>query len=296
MNTTSNGVSDQFFDDGTDPRSFVSPDQARVGIVPVPLEKTVSYLAGTAGGPAAILEGSRQVELFDPEFGNSPFRAGIFTWPAVDCSGGIDGILSRIGDRVGALAATGRTPVCLGGEHTVTLAPVTVLQKQYPGLSILHLDAHADLRKSYGGGSLSHACVMRRIHELSVPSVSVGIRAISEEEAGFIAANNLSVYPDWKYAESGYPWKDIAAGLSPEVYITVDLDVFNPAEVPAVGTPEPGGLGWYNALSLFREVAASGRKVVGFDLVELCPREGEAVSPFFAARLLYKMIGFFCRD
>jgi len=289
------GVSEQFFDDGTEPRPFVPADQARVGIIPVPLEKTVSYLGGTLEAPDYVLDASRQVELFDPEFNSSPYLAGIHTYPAVDCSGRTEHVLFLIRARIESLSSSGQIPVCLGGEHTLTIAPVSELLNNHPALTVLHLDAHADLRESYGGSRLSHACVMRRIHEIGVPTVSVGVRSLSKEEAQYINKNDMAIYSGWEFGERGYPWKEIVAKLSEEVYITVDLDVFDPSEVPDVGTPEPGGLRWHDALNLFRTLRNSGRKIVGFDLVELCPKTDSVVSPFFTARLLYKMIGFFCR-
>jgi len=284
----------QFLDDDSEPRPFVSPDQARVVILPVPLEKTVSYLTGTSAAPAAIINASRQVELFDPELDTSPYLAGIHTYPAAECSGDTEEVLEALRKKISSVTSAGQLPVCLGGEHTLTLAPVEVLSAKNPKLSILHLDAHADFRRSYRGSRLSHACVMRRIFELGPPSVSVGVRSLSEEEARFISDNEIVLYPEWEFSERGYPWDEIVGRLSAEIYITIDMDVFDPAQVPAVGTPEPGGLGWHDALSLFRAIRDSGRRVAGFDLVELCPRVESAVSTFFAARLLYKMIGYFC--
>jgi agmatinase len=286
----------QFLDDGSEPRPFVSPGQARIGILPVPLEKSVSYLTGTAAAPAAIIEASRQVELFDPELDTSPYLRGIHTYPPVDCSGDGEEVLAAIRQGVSSISSSGQLPVCLGGEHTLTLAPVKELSRKHPELKILHLDAHADFRESYAGNRLSHACVMRRIYELGLASVSVGVRSLSEEEAQFISDNEIVLYPEWEFSGRGYPWEEIVDRLPGEIYITVDMDVFDPAQVPAVGTPEPGGLGWHDALALFRTIRASGHKVAGFDLVELCPKTDSVVSAFFAARLLYKMIGYFCRE
>ena len=284
----------QFLDDGTDPEVYATAEAARVVILPVPLEETVSYLSGTAAGPERILQASAQVELFDPELNVSPYRIGIHTELPIDCRGDVKASIQRIRRIIDKIIDQRRVPVCLGGEHTLSLAPIRALGERYPDLSIFHLDAHADLRDSYAGSGLSHACVMRRVHELGLPAVSVGVRSLSEEEALFIENENLPVYPGWEYAESGYPGREIIEALSDRIYITVDMDVFDPSEVPGVGTPEPGGLSWHQALRLFRHLRESGKTVVGFDLVELCPQKGSIVSEFFAARLLYKMIGYFC--
>lgn len=285
----------QFLDDGTGPAVYVPPERARVVILPVPLEKTVSYLSGTASAPERIIKASRQVELFDPELNISPYEVGIHTCPPVDCAADIAGCLEAVRRIVLTSVSKNRIPVCLGGEHTLTLSSVRAVKERFPDLSVLHLDAHADLRDSYGGTGFSHACVMRRVLELGLPVVSAGVRSLSKEESLFMADGGLSVYPEWKYGKTGYPWEEVVADLSGRVYISVDMDVFDPSEVPGVGTPEPGGLSWRQVLTLFGVLRASEKTVVGFDLVELCPQRGSVVSEFFAARLLYKMIGYFCR-
>ncbi|MFH1039508.1 MAG: agmatinase [PVC group bacterium] len=257
------------------------------------MEKTVSYLSGTAAGPGRILAASRQVELYDPELAASPYRAGIHTCPPVDCAGGLEDCLEAVRETVYSVAGTGKMPVCLGGEHSLTLGAVRALKEINPGFSVLHLDAHADLRDRYGGTPLSHACVMRRVCELGLPLVSVGVRSLSEEEADYSAAAGVRLYPGWEHIDREYPWPEIAGALADRVYISVDMDVFDPAEVPGVGTPEPGGLRWDQALELFRALADAGKSVVGIDLVELCPQKDSIISDFFTARLLYKMIGYF---
>ncbi len=261
-------------------------------IIPVPMEKTVSYLPGTARGPERILEASRQVELYDPELGISPYRAGIHTLSPIDCRGDSASCLAKIEEAVGALKGRA-VPVCLGGEHTLTLGAVRALRAGGDEFSVLYLDAHADLRDSYGGSPLSHASVMRRVSELGVPLVPVGVRALSREEADYITAEKIRLFPGWEFSGGDYPWAEIAAALGEKIYLSIDLDAFDPSEVPGVGTPEPGGLGWHQALALFRALRGAGKTLVGADLVELCPRDGSIVSEFFAARLLYKLIGYF---
>jgi len=286
----------QFLDDGSEPGIAVPLSAARVVILPVPLEQTVSYLPGTAAGPKKILEASTQVELYDPERGAYPYRVGIHTASPVDCRGDPAKVMDRLAAALSPWVEQGKVPVCLGGEHSLSLAPVRVLKERYPDLSVLHLDAHADLRDSYHGTEWSHACVMRRIADLGVPAVAAGIRSVCEEEVRFVESRRLPFFPAWKFGERGYPWEKIVRTLSGHVYVTLDLDAFDPSEMPAVGTPEPGGLSWFDAVKLFLLLARSGKTVVGFDLVELCPMPGDAASEYFAAKLLYKMISYFCPD
>lgn len=259
------------------------------------MEKTVSYLPGTASGPGRILAASRQVELFDPELKRSPYLCGIYTSSPVDCRGDSAACLEKIEAAVRQLAGRA-VPICLGGEHTLTLGAVRALRAAGDDFSVLHLDAHADLRDSYDDTPLSHAAVMRRVRELGLPVVPVGIRALSREEADYIAAEKIRIFPGWDFPAGDYPWPEVAAALGERVYISLDLDVFDPSEVPGVGTPEPGGLSWRQALALFRALRDAGKTLVGADLVELCPLAGSIVSEFFAARLLYKLIGYFFAD
>jgi agmatinase len=189
------------------------------------------------------------------------------------------------------LAATGIVPFALGGEHTLTLAPVGALARRFPGLSVLQLDAHLDLRDSYQGTKLSHACVMRRVRDLGIPTVAVGIRSVSREEADYVHAAKAPVFLGREIRERALPIDAILAELGNPVYVTVDLDAFDPAFVPGVGTPEPGGLTWNEGLALLRAVFER-RQVVGMDVVELCPIPGQIVSDFFAAKLVNKMIGY----
>ncbi len=285
-------MADQFLDDGSEPSPAVVKDRAAVVIIPVPMEKTVSYLPGTARGPEQILKASRQVELYDPELGISPYRAGIHTLPPIDCRGDSSSCLEKIEQAVAALEGRA-VPICLGGEHTLTLGAIRGLNKAGNEFSVLHLDAHSDLRESYQQTPLSHASVMRRVHELGLPLVSVGIRSLSLEEADYLSTEEIRIFSGWEFSAGNYPWAEIADALSKRVYITIDLDVFDPSQVPGVGTPEPGGLSWQQAISLLRALRDAGKTLVGADLVELCPQSESIISEFFAARLLYKLIGYF---
>ena len=178
----------------------------------------------------------------------------------------------------------------LGGEHSLTLGVVKAYRERYQALSVLQLDAHADLRDSYLGARFSHATVMRRVYELC-PIVPVGIRSLSQEERSFIDESGIKPVYASGLTLSEDSIKNVVASLSDEVYITIDLDVLDPSIMSAVGTPEPGGINWYELLGLLREVAQS-KRIVGFDVVELCPGEGPLSCAFLAAKLAYKLIGY----
>jgi agmatinase len=192
---------------------------------------------------------------------------------------------------VAEAAAKGKIPLTLGGEHSLTLAPVAALRERYPGLAVLQLDAHLDLRDSYQGTKLSHASVMRRVRELGVPTVAVGIRSVSREEADYVHAESVPVFLGREIRARGLDVDAVVEALPNPVYVTIDLDAFDPAFVPAVGTPEPGGLTWDEGLRLLRAVFER-RQVVGCDIVELCPIQGQPASDFFAAKLANKLIGY----
>jgi len=267
-------------------------EAARVAVIPAPLDQTTSYLPGTRFGPAAILEASRQVEFYDEELDREPFRVGVATLAEVEVDpADVAGSLDRLEAVVRSLVERGVIPFTLGGEHSLTIAPVRALRERYPGLSVLQLDAHLDLRAQYQGTPHSHASVMRRVRELGVPTVAVGIRSVSLEEAEYVHAERAPVFLGREIRAKGLPVEEILAGLSNPVYVTIDLDAFDPAYVPAVGTPEPGGLTWDEGCRLLRAVCER-RQVVGLDLVELCPIPGQPASDFFAAKLANKLVGY----
>ncbi len=273
---------------------------ARYSILPAPFDLTASYVKGAANGPAAIIEASTHMELYDEELGCEPYRAGIETLPAIEGRSNPEDMIAAVEGAAGEVLLRGGIPVLLGGEHSVTIGMVRALMSQYSALSVLQLDAHADMRGSYEGTPYNHACVARRISELC-PIVQAGIRSLSVEEAGFLktAGAGIKTYyaADIKGVGKGAGGSGadlparIAGDLTQEVYITIDIDVFDPSIMPATGTPEPGGLGWYEVLCILRAVASES-KVVGFDLVELCPQPGNVAPDFLAARLVYKMIAY----
>ena len=260
-------------------------------VVPVPYDLTTTYQGGARKGPAAILEASCNMELYDEEIEAETYRAGIHTMEPLEAvASGPEGMLGRIEETVTGVFELGKIPVMLGGEHSITLGAVRAARKRYPKLSVLHLDAHADMRVSYQGTPYSHACIGRRMIELC-PVVQAGIRSMSVEEADFLRRRKLpscsaaAIRRDRAWVEK------LIRHLTRDVYITVDLDAFDPAVMPATGTPEPGGMLWHDVLDLLREVCRK-KNVIGFDLVELAPIPGMVAPDFLAARLAYRMMGY----
>jgi agmatinase len=262
-------------------------EKARFEIIPAPLEHSVSYGHGTAAGPGKLLEASLQLEAFDGE--SVPAYAGIHTGAAIDCSADTDTVLNRIAERVTAALQGNRVPVILGGEHTVTLGAMRALAARGEPFGVVQFDAHADLRDQYEGNAFSHACVMRRVVELGVPLFQIGVRSLSAAEAGFRQASEM-LYCD---AEALADAKPVLMRLPPDfpknIYITFDVDAFDPAVMPGTGTPEPGGLFWYDAMRLINQ-SLDGRRLIGFDVVELAPIAGSQVSEFTAAKLVYRLM------
>jgi agmatinase len=264
---------------------------ARVTIIPAPLEYSVCYIKGTERGPQAILDASSQMELYDEELDWCPIEVGVHTRPALDYQG-LDhaAALQATGDAAREVLERGQLPLILGGEHSLSAPPIAAAREFFPDLTVVHIDAHGDLRDEYEGSKLSHASIERRVVDMGIPLTEIGIRSFSPEEAEF-----MQTRPDvaivWGYqldrGDAAIPWQR----LSIHTYLTIDLDAIDPSEMPAVGTPEPGGLHWYQLLTMLREIF-SRTSVVGMDVVELCPMEGQTRADFLAAKLVYKLIGY----
>ena len=274
------------------PEEFSSWHNSRAVIIPVPYDLTSTYVSGSRRGPDAIISASMNMEQYDEELHAETFRIGIHTQDQIEAAAASpDEMIVAVEDAVGRVITAGKFPVMLGGEHSLTVGALRALRKKHRTLSILQFDAHADLRDSYQGTRLSHACAARRAAELG-SVVQVGIRSLSapEEEyrsrasgvRTFFAADIVSgrVRPDEIVAAPGDP-----------LYITIDLDVFDPSIMPATGTPEPGGLGWYDVIGLLKNICAA-RTVVGFDVVELCPMPSNVAPDFLAAKLVYRLLGY----
>jgi agmatinase len=261
-------------------------------IFPVSYEATVTYQKGTGRGAKAAIEASHQVELFDEELGCEPYRAGIRTADGFASTAQPERALPELRRRYASLMRPGRVIAMIGGEHSITLPAVQACAEANPGLSVLQIDAHADLRDEYEGTPLGHGCVMRRVSEIC-PLVQAGIRSLSLEEE--IYRHKACITTFFAHREQGRDLSSaVLEALGDPIYVTIDLDGFDPSVVPGTGTPEPGGLGWHEVLDLLRRVTAN-RRIVGFDIVELLPIRSSAVSDFLAARLAYRLIGYLAR-
>ena len=266
-------------------------DNARVVILPIPLDRTTSYVAGTRNGPHEILVASSHMELWDEETHTDVHTVGIFTLPEMDFPfGTMDEVVREIRRVAAELVNRGKFPVILGGEHSITPAVVGAVAAKYPDLSVLQIDAHADLRDCFMGTPHNHACAMRRTLDFA-PTTQVGIRSLSPEEAAAAPTLRTQIFYDFNMRDNA-DWMDrVVDTLSEHVYLTIDVDGFDPAIMPATGTPEPGGLSWYEALALLRKVIAR-RTVVGCDVVELSPMPGNVAPNFLCAKLIYKILSY----
>jgi len=263
-------------------------------VIPVPMELSVSYGGGARRGPQAILDASLQLEVSDGEGHAS--AGNIHTQkPVAPRSKKPAAWIDAIEARVAQALACGAVPAVLGGEHTVTLGAARAFHAQGAKIGFVHFDAHADLRGTYEGSPLSHACVLRRVHELGFPLVQIATRAVSQEERDYRAANpaTITAYDGRDIADNKMPQHFIPRGFPQEVYVTFDVDGLDPAVMPATGTPVPGGLFWYDAIHMLREVAAK-RRIVGFDVVELAPIKGLHHADFAASLLVQTLMGL-CR-
>ncbi len=287
-------------------------DDARFHVISAPFEASVSYGGGTAGGPAAIIQASNQLEVFDGL--SCPGEEGIHTWPPLDCRGPAREVLPRITNAVRRAVLEGAggsgVPVVLGGEHSITASAVAgILEALNAGehgaehtgapIGVVQIDAHADLRDEYEGSRESHACVARRIHgDMGIPLIQIGVRALSPEEVIYRAAPPngvpLVVYDAASIVPGGTTSIEIPHDFPRRIYISVDVDGLDPSIIPATGTPVPGGLGWYQILGILTSIAGA-RRVVGMDVVELAPIAGQHAWSYAAAELVHRMMGIVAR-
>jgi len=266
-------------------------ESAEVCILPVPYEGTVFFRKGAAKGPEALLHGSIEVEEYLPELGfeviGEKFPEGFCVLEPIE--GGNqkpEEVVAEVRRRTEKILNAGKFPIIVGGEHSISAGSIEAVAKKYPEVSILQIDAHADLRDEFEGNRYSHACTMRRMMEHVESGAQVGVRSMSSE-----CADYLEKHPKLKSWGSEFEVRDVLDALGEKVYISIDLDGFDPGEVPGVGTPCPGGLSWKQGMELLKEVAKH-KKIVGFDIVELAPIEGQVVSELFAANLLYKLAAY----
>ncbi|MFB3853588.1 MAG: agmatinase [Vicinamibacterales bacterium] len=266
-------------------------EEARAAVLPVPLERTTSYMSGTRHGPREILLASSQMELWDEETATNAEDLGIFTLPEMELPfAGTGEALAEVTRVAGEIIDRDKFLVVLGGEHSITPAVVKAMAGRTGDLSVLQIDAHADLRDAYMGNPHSHASAMRRVLE-HAPLTQVAVRSMSRDEALELPRLATRVFFDHDMRDDP-GWMDaVVESLGPHVYLTIDCDGFDPAIMPAVGTPEPGGLNWREALGLLRKVFAE-REVVGADIVELCPLPGLVAPNFLCARLVFKILAY----
>lgn len=276
---------------------YSSFDSSKIAILPAPYEHTVSYGGGTKKGPDGILKASQYVEFFDEEFNRELcFEKGICTLPEIDFSDHKNkDALSIIERKIRKLIDEDKFVVTLGGEHTISTAPIKAHFEEYPNMSVLQFDAHSDFRDTYENSKYSHACIMARVAEFFPPEriTQLGIRAQCREEAEFIRKNNVNTFyaNEVRRGVHGEKWhKKVVDSLADEVYITFDVDYFDPSIMPSTGTPEPDGFLYHETLEVIRRIKETGRKIIGFDVVELAPIEGLSHPDILTASLIYKML------
>jgi agmatinase len=272
------------------PEQYSDLEKSRVVILPVPYESTTSYQAGTRDAPHEIIWASRNVELYDEETGKETYKIGIHTLDEmIPILGNADAMIEALYSVSHQIVQADKFQITLGGEHSITSPIVKAHLEKYPSLAVLQIDAHADLRDSYEGCKHSHASAMRRVVELC-PVVHVGIRSISSEEVQALPKLKSKIFY-MKDIEKDSNWfKKVVEELPEHVYYTIDIDGMDSSLMPSTGTPEPGGLSWFDVMNLTRELA-NRRNIVGFDLVELCPQVGVKAPNFLCAKLIYKILG-----
>jgi agmatinase len=272
------------------PARFRDPATAQVVVLPVPYDQASTWKRGADRGPAAMIEASAQLEWFDIPTGTEVYRRGIATLEPMIFDGSPEALADLVEPRVRALLEDGVLPVVLGGDHSVSIGAIRAAAHHSSDAAVLQIDAHADTRDEYGGSRYNHACVMARAREFC-PVVQVGIRAVDGSEIAALEPHRVF----WAHqiadaAPGDTSWMDDAVSpLGDDVWVTIDLDAFDPSVLPATGTPEPGGLDWYQMTGLLERVARR-RRVIGFDVVELLPTQGHWASEFLAAKLIYRFL------
>lgn len=263
-------------------------DESHIIIVPVPYDATSTYLRGADRGPAAILEASAALEFYDIETGTEVHTRGIHTLPPVNAGADPSELTEAVYRKVAGILGENRFPVVIGGNHTVSIGAFRAAAEAFAGLTILQMDAHSDLRPVYEGSHLNHACAAARAREYA-PLVQVGIRSMAAEELPYV--DEERIFYAHRLWEDDTLYRKALDMLSDNVWITLDLDVFDPSVMPSTGTPEPGGPDYRELLSFLRDVMEK-RNVVGFDVVELCPSEANKAPDFLAAKVIYQMLSY----
>lgn len=267
---------------------YYDQESAEIILQPVPYDGTSTYMKGADKGPKAILDASYNLEFYDIETNSEVYKRGIYTADPILNNLLPENMVAEVYHKTSHWLNKNKFIVTLGGEHSVSIGAIQAYAEKYKNLTVLQLDAHTDLRWEYQGSQYNHACVMARVGE-HCPFVQVGIRSMDVEERAFITEEKIFYAKD---IFNNDDWiKDAVGKLGKWVYITIDLDVFDPSIMPSTGTPEPGGLGWYTVLKLLKEVCLR-KTLVGFDVVELCPNTNNVSPDFLAAKLIYKLLSY----
>jgi agmatinase len=274
------------------PHPYCDRERSKIVLVPVPYDATSTWIKGADRGPAAIIEASANMELYDIETDREVYRLGIHTDTPVASPDDPEAMVNLVRERVSGWLDEEKYVVTLGGEHSISIGAIQAHHQRYPDMSLLQLDAHTDLRQVYEGSPFNHACVMARAREIC-PVTQVGIRSMDLSELPFIDPGRVFYQEQLRMEED---WADrVLETLHDRVYLTLDLDVLDPSIMPSTGTPEPGGMDWYSILSLLRRVSKD-KEIVGFDVVELCPNPQNMAPDFLAAKLIYKVLGYCFND
>lgn len=267
--------------------------KSRVVVIPVPYEKTTTYGKGAKNGPKAILDASDYVEHYDIEEDRVVSKIGISTALPLRNINSPKELFNKIKKITDKVLADKKIPVYLGGEHTISAAAVSAVKERYPGLTVLHMDAHSDMRDVYYGTKFSHACAMRRIFEMGVPVISVGIRSQCLAERRFVKEKGIGIFYAHNILRNKRWFRQAINRLGRNFYLTFDVDVMDPSCVRATGTPEPGGFVWQEVVDFFKAVSKSKKQLIGMDMVELSPLKGDNASDFLCAKLICKILALF---
>jgi agmatinase len=270
------------------PKKYDDPEKAKIVILPVPYDGTSTWIKGADKGPEAILEASANMELYDIETDSEIYKKGIYTAKPVKEEKSPEKMTVEVYEKALKYVTDKKFLVTLGGEHSVSVGAIQAYSEVYENLTVLQLDAHSDMRPEYEGSRYNHACAMSRAVECC-PVVHVGIRSMDVEEKKYIHPDRI-FYAEKRLSDPKWMEKVVNL-LSENVYITIDLDVFDPSIMPSTGTPEPGGLFWYEVLNLMRMVN-NNCNIVGFDVVELCPNKIDKAPDFLASKLIYKILSY----
>lgn len=271
-------------------KELSSYKNSKITIIPIPYEQTTTYLTGTKKAPRAIIKASKHLELYDEELDKCVSDVGISTLAEFKTKEKPEKMVHQVKDHCLKVINDNKFPVVIGGEHSISIGFFHALKEKYSNLSVLQLDAHADLRDAYEGSKYNHACIMARIRE-HADAVQVGIRSVSPKEAKLIKSKKYKII----WSDSNLSKKEIIDkilnSLSGNVFLSIDTDAFDPSIVRSVGTPEPGGMGWHDMLAITKAVFKN-KNVVGFDVMELSPKVDDTASDFTAAKLIYKLLGY----